>query len=99
MPPAANNCRRGHCCICIVLLVHDAPLMQDHPHHINFFQQEGYTEAASLRITPAPDTLNRVFMAWQPSEDFVKMRPQELDTPERNGFTVVAWGGTIVKEH
>lgn len=89
MPPSANNCRRGHFCICVVLPVHDAPLMQDHPYHINLFQQEGYTEAASLRITPTPDTLNRVFMAWQPSEDFVEMRPQELDAPEHNVFTVV----------
>ena len=37
-----------------------------------------YTDAAKLDITPAPDTVIRVFMTWQASDAFVKLPPQTL---------------------
>ena len=46
---------------------------------------------------PAPDTLLRVFMAWQPSERFIELPAQELSAPERTGFTAVEWGGCAVR--
>ncbi len=48
---------------------------------------------AKLQIEPAPDSLLRVFMAFKPSEEYVEMAPQQLEGFERNGFTVVEWGG------
>ncbi len=50
----------------------------------------------TLTTTPEPDTLIRVFMAWEGVDEFCDMVPQELDAPERNGFTVVEWGGSEV---
>ena len=35
-----------------------------------------------------------VVMAWQASETAVDLPEQKLTAPERNGFTVVEWGGT-----
>ena len=61
------------------------------------FQSDAYTEAAQLAITPTPDTVLRVFMAWKPLEEPVELPPQELAGPERSGFTVVEWGGCQVK--
>ena len=73
------------------------PMMQENPYNIIAFQGDVYTESAKLEITPAPDTVIRVFMAWQASDEFVELTPQELSAPEREGFTVIEWGGTEVK--
>ena len=62
---------------------------------------EAYTDHARLTVTPEPDTLLRVFMAWQPVEEPVEIPAQELTAPERTGFTVVEWGGVelSLKQH
>ncbi|MBQ9838190.1 MAG: hypothetical protein IJO56_01645 [Oscillospiraceae bacterium] len=75
-------------------IVYWLPLMQENPYNIIAFQTDCYTDAAKLEITPAPDTLIRVFMAWQGSETPVDIPAQELTAPVRTGFTVVEWGGT-----
>lgn len=71
--------------------------MQDHPYNVISFQTTAYTDAAQLEITPAPDTLIRVYMAWYPSDKPLDLPAQELSAPERNGFTVVEWGGVKTK--
>jgi len=73
------------------------PMMQENPYNIISFQGDVYTESAKLEISPAPDTVIRVFMAWQAAEEYVELLPQELSAPEREGFTVIEWGGTEVK--
>lgn len=73
------------------------PMMQENPYNIISFQGDVYTESAKLEITPAPDTVIRVFMAWQASDEYVEMEAQELSAPERDGFTVIEWGGAEVK--
>ena len=75
-------------------IVYWLPLMEQNPYNIISFQTERYTDAAKLEIEPAPDTLIRVFMAWQASEEFVELPAQSLTAPERKGFTAVEWGGT-----
>lgn len=77
-------------------IVYWLPLMQENPYNIIAFQTDVYTDAAKLEITPAPDTLIRVFMAWQASETPVDIPPQELTAPVRSGFTAVEWGGTEI---
>ena len=72
-------------------------MMQENPYNIISFQGDVYTESAKLEITPAPDTVIRVFMAWQASDEYVEMTEQELSAPERTGFIVIEWGGTEVK--
>ncbi len=71
--------------------------MEQNDYNLISFQSSIYTESAKLSITPTPDTLIRVFMAWKPSDSDIDIEPQELTAPERNGFTVVEWGGTKVK--
>ena len=34
-----------------------------------------------------------VFMTFAASEEYVEIQPQTLPSYERNGFTVVEWGG------
>ena len=75
-------------------IVYWLPLMEQNPYNLISFQKEAYTDGAKLQVSPAPDTTIRVFMAWQASENYVNLEPQELTAPERRGFTVVEWGGT-----
>lgn len=74
-------------------IVYWLPLMQSNPWNLISFQGVAYTDTARLRITPEPDTVIRVFMAWKPLEAPVDIRPQTLTAPARTGFTVVEWGG------
>lgn len=73
------------------------PRMQDNAYNLIAFQGEVYTEAAKLTVTPEPDTVLRVFMAFQPLEEPVDIEPQVLEPTERTGFTVVEWGGCELK--
>lgn len=78
-------------------IVYWLPMMQENPYNIISFQTDIYTDAAKLDINPSPDTLIRVFMAWQGCDTYVELTAQELTAPERSGFTVVEWGGAEVK--
>lgn len=77
-------------------IVYWLPLMEQNPYNVISFQTDAYTQAAGLHIDPAPDTLIRVFIAWQSSDSFVKLPAQVLTAPARTGFTVVEWGGTKI---
>ena len=77
-------------------IVYWLPLMQDHPYNIISFQNEAYTDAAKLTVSPAPDTLIRVFMTFKPTAKAVQLPPQTLTAPKRSGFTVLEWGGTQI---
>ena len=73
------------------------PKMQENKYNIISFQTKAYTDNAKLDIVPSPDTLIRVFMAYKPSDTLINISEQILSRPERNGFTVIEWGGTEVK--
>ena len=72
------------------------PLMEHNAYNLISFQGDAYTNSAKLKITPTPDSECRVFMAYVPLENAVAIEPQQLETFERNGFTVVEWGGAEV---
>ena len=78
-------------------IVYWLPQMEQNPYNLISFQQEAYTDLAKLEITPEPDTLIRVFMAWQPSDSYVNLNPQNLTAPERTGFTAIEWGGAKIE--
>lgn len=78
-------------------IVYWLPLMEGNPYNIISFQTDCYTDAARLEITPAPDTLIRVFMTWKATDTFTDLPGQELTAPQRTGFTVVEWGGTEIE--
>ena len=69
------------------------PFMQDNKYNVISFQYDCYTDNAVLSVTPEPDTVLRVFMAFYESDEYVDITEQKLTTTERKGFTVVEWGG------
>ena len=74
-------------------IVYWLPRMAANPYNLIAFQAEAYTDHARLTVTPEPDSLLRVFMAWKPLEAPMDLPAQELPAFARTGFTVVEWGG------
>lgn len=77
------------------------PRLQASPYNLISFPCEYYSEWAKLNVDPAPDTLIRVYMVFAPLEAPVDI-PEDMalefpDRPERNGFTVVEWGGSVLE--
>ena len=74
-------------------IVYWLPRMEENDYNLITFQGEKYTEHAKLKISPEPDSILRVFMAYKPLDKPVDIPEQELEPFEREGFTVVEWGG------
>ncbi|WP_298481686.1 hypothetical protein [uncultured Ruminococcus sp.] len=78
-------------------IVYWLPRMQENPYNLITFQQDAYTDAAKLEITPEPDSVLRVFMAYQALDEPLTVEEAEIEPFTRNGFAVVEWGGTEVE--
>ncbi len=78
------------------MIVFWLPKMMNNNYNVIHFAGESYSESAPLNITPRPNTLIRVFMAYQASKVFVKTTIPKFTSIKRSGFTVVEWGGTEV---
>lgn len=61
---------------------------------VSFLGTSEFNKVAPLEISPAPETLIRVFMFYRPLAQKIGVEPQYLSAKERKGFTVVEWGGT-----
>lgn len=70
------------------------PRMQGNRYNLIHFAGSEYTNYAKLTVSPKPDSLLRVFMAFEPLGQPVPISTQTFPVFHRNGFTVVEWGGT-----
>ena len=77
-------------------IVYWLPQLEENPYNLIAFQTDAYTDHARLTVTPEPDTVLRVFMAWKPLDAPVEIEAQPLTAPTREGFTLVEWGGSRV---
>ena len=77
-------------------IVYWLPLMENNNYNVISFQTEAYAESAKLIVSPMPDAVIRVYMAWYGSDKPVKLQNQDLSSMERKGFTVVEWGGSEI---
>lgn len=72
-------------------------LMANEYNAINFFCEE-YEEDFKLDITPKPDEILRIFMVYKKAEKGTTLEtPVEPDHIKRDGFTVIEWGGQLIK--
>jgi hypothetical protein len=78
-------------------IVYWLPQMKENPYNLITFQNAIYTDNAKLDIKPEPDSILRVFMAFKPLAKSVTVREQILEPFVRQGFTVIEWGGTIIR--
>ncbi|MCC8130086.1 MAG: hypothetical protein LIO51_09185 [Clostridiales bacterium] len=79
-------------------IVYWLPQMEGNEWNLISFQGAAYTDHARLTVTPEPDSVLRVFMAWKPVDEEVELPAQQFDAFRREGFTLVEWGGCRVQE-
>lgn len=77
-------------------IVYWLPQMENNKYNLIKFVQTEYINNARLRIEPKPDTVIRVFMVWEPVNNYIVIPIQILNKPKRDGFTVVEWGGSKI---
>ena len=77
------------------------PMMQKNNYNIISFPTEEYEEMAKLNVSPAPDTVIRVYMVFAGIDEPVDIpADHQIIMPEkvtRDGFTLVEWGGSPVE--
>lgn len=75
-------------------IVYWLPHMQDNEYNLIHFSGDKYKDLAQLKITPKPDSILRVYMVFKPLNEYIEVQEQIFPKFEREGFTVVEWGGT-----
>lgn len=65
--------------------------------YIRFASKEEIDNYMPLEITPKPETVIRLLMEYKPLDKIVKVKEQDLTKVIRKGYTVVEWGGTLIK--
>lgn len=78
-------------------IVYWLPRMENNPYNLISFQTDNYEKSAPLEISPAPESLLRVFMAFKGLSRPVDIEEQPLEPFERVGFAAIEWGGCEVK--
>lgn len=79
-------------------IIYWLPKMQNNKYNfIRFETKEEIEEYMPLEITPKPDTLIRVMMEFKELDEKIEVKEQKLETPKREGFVAVEWGGTEIK--
>jgi hypothetical protein len=74
-------------------------MLKEESYLVQFVIDEAYEKnIASMKITPKPDVMKRVFMLFQKAELGMKPKKQEFTPIMRKGFTVIEWGGTELPE-
>lgn len=73
------------------------PRLEKNEYNLISFQTDRYTESARLDVSPQPDSVLRVFMAFKKIDGPVFVARPVIKPFERNGFTVVEWGGAEVR--
>lgn len=85
-------------------IVYWLPRMQNNDYNLISFQTTTYTNNVKLNISPKPDSVLRVNMAYktlnikEAAQKKKALRKQQFPRFERKGFTVVEWGGEEVTE-
>ena len=78
-------------------IVYWLPKMQSNSYNLITFQNDIYTNLAKLEITPNPDSVLRVFMAYKALDEQIEIEEPVIEPFERKGFTVIEWGGAEIK--
>lgn len=75
-------------------IIYWLPKLQNNEYNIITLHTEDYADSVPLTLSIQPDTMIRVFMTYYSSDKPVEIEEQKLPRYERNGFTLVEWGGS-----
>lgn len=74
------------------------PHMPDTPYvRISWITTEEMDGLAPLFVRPKPDTILRIFMDFEGLDTPIDIEPQDIVSVDRRGFTLIEWGGLLVK--
>jgi hypothetical protein len=72
------------------------PLIQKNElNFVRFEFNETCDKFAELNITPTPDHIYRLYIFFSPIEAAFEVQEQHIPKMNRNGFTVLEWGGQV----
>lgn len=75
-------------------IIYWLPRLQSNEYNfIRFATAEEINEIMPLEFSVTPDTIIRILMQYKPLDSKIEVEEQILETPERNGFVAVEWGG------
>lgn len=72
-------------------------LQENEYNYIRFATMDEINKNMPLEFSIKPDTLIRVCMEFKALDKYIEIPEQKLETPSRDGFVVVEWGGTEIK--
>ncbi|MBQ3307441.1 MAG: hypothetical protein IJG68_04535 [Bacilli bacterium] len=79
-------------------IIYWLPLLEKNQYNlIRFESLEIINQEMPLDINPKPKSIIRVLMEYKPINRKITIQEQKLNTPKREGYTIVEWGGTIIK--
>lgn len=79
-------------------IIYWLPKLEENEYNLIRFENiDKINKDMPLIVNPNPDTVIRVLMEYKKVDKDTKVKAQTLVTPVRKGFTVVEWGGTLVK--
>ena len=64
---------------------------------LTWLNTQDMNRLAPLSVEPKPDTAIRIFLEFEALKKPVTLKPQKLTAPARNGFTLIEWGGLLIK--
>lgn len=80
-------------------IIYWLPQMENNKYnYIRFCTMDEINENMPLEISEKPDSLIRVFMIFEPLDEYKEVPEQKLTTPKREGFVAVEWGGSKLSE-
>ena len=78
-------------------IIYWLPILSNNEYnYIRFATSEEIEKNIPLEISPEPTTLIRVLMTYKEIDKPFEVVEQHLESVERNGYTVVEWGGTKI---
>ena len=79
-------------------IIYWLPKMQNNKYnYIRFLSEEEINKNMPLEVTPSPESIIRISMIYKGLEEKIEVKNQQFETPNRDGFTVVEWGGSEIK--
>lgn len=79
-------------------IIYWLPKMQNNKYnYIRFATMEEINEYMPLEFSVQPDSIIRVLMQFKAIDEYIEIPEQKLETPKREGFVVVEWGGSEIK--
>ena len=72
-------------------------LKENKYNYIRFATIDEINKNMPLEFSVKPDTIIRILMQYKAVDDYIEIKEQKIETPKREGFVAVEWGGTEIK--